>query len=115
MPFVTIGLPCWTQAPLERERTHTLPEDGLATFPPKIKVLPSLESATERPWLPPAAIPPGFRRDPPLPFQLENVHPGAGFAVREITVPGVYPPLQFWGVLTVTVPVPLAPDAVDSE
>src|SRR5215469_12097948 len=60
-PVPTSSAPCWLHTPPLRVNTHAAPV--LPAFPPTIAVLPSADSATERPWLapPPAAsVPTSF-------------------------------------------------------
>jgi hypothetical protein len=76
--------------------------------------LPSVEIATDIPCVAPIESAPGFESCPPPPLQPESVHPGAGFATREIGVPHVYPPLQFCGETTVTLPEPAGVASTES-
>src|SRR5271167_2061305 len=58
-PVPTSLLPCWVQTPLLRVKTHTAPATPLSPRPPTKALLPSAESATEKPRLavPTAPVP----------------------------------------------------------
>src|SRR5207249_196095 len=58
-PVPTSLLPCWVQTPLLLVKTHTAPANELSPSPPTKAVLPSAESATEKPCLavPTAPVP----------------------------------------------------------
>ena len=43
-------LPCWVQTPPLRVKTHAAPAFELSLGPPTMAVLPSADSATEKPW-----------------------------------------------------------------
>src|SRR5450756_67842 len=49
-PVPTSLLPCWLHTPPLRVKTHVAPNDPLSANPPTVAVLPSDDSATERPW-----------------------------------------------------------------
>src|SRR5580704_13525275 len=48
-PVPTNLLPCWVQIPPLRVKTHAAPAPELSSNPPTIAVLPSPDSATEKP------------------------------------------------------------------
>ena len=49
-PVPTSFDPCWVQTPPLRVKTHAAPAFELSSGPPTIAVLPSADSATEKPW-----------------------------------------------------------------
>jgi hypothetical protein len=51
-PVPTSLLPCWVHTPLLRVKTHVAPTLPLSASPPTMAVLPSPDSATEKPCSP---------------------------------------------------------------
>jgi hypothetical protein len=60
--LVPTSLLRWVQAPLLRVKTHAAPVLELSSGPPTMAVLPSADSATEKPWVAPptASVPTSF-------------------------------------------------------
>src|SRR5262249_62237513 len=64
--------PCWLHTPPLRVNTHAAPAPALSLTPPTIAVLPSADSATEKPWaefptaLLPTSLVPCWFHTPPL-------------------------------------------------
>src|SRR6516164_2549051 len=52
-PLPTSLSPCWVQTPPLRVKTHAAPMFELSLGPPTMAVLPSLDTATDQPWLAP--------------------------------------------------------------
>src|ERR1700691_4045020 len=61
-PAPTCFAPCWVHTPPLWLKTHPAPRLPLAAGPPTMAVLPSADSATERPWsaAPTAPLPTSF-------------------------------------------------------